>query len=75
MIKRKDVYVINYIILCMFRRKRNEDDEENNRRGMRNVNQNAVYFECEVCGFRFQENPNQDFIECPQCGSEDVMRI
>jgi rubrerythrin len=58
--------------------RRNDDKDENRRgqpRGARNVNQNAVFFECDVCGFRFQEDPNQDFIECPQCGSDDSRRV
>jgi len=58
--------------------RRNNDGDGNRRgkpRGARNVNQNAVFFECDVCGFRFQEDPNQDFIECPQCGCDDARRV
>jgi rubrerythrin len=57
------------------RRRRNEDNDEKNPRGAQSVNQNAVYFECEVCGHRFQDDPNQDFVECPQCGSDETMRV
>ncbi|MDY6775817.1 zinc-ribbon domain-containing protein [Halorutilales archaeon Cl-col2-1] len=41
---------------------------------MRRVDQDKVYFECQVCGHRFQANPNK-LVKCPQCGSEDVERI
>lgn len=47
----------------------------NNNDGGRGVDQSKVYYDCNVCQYRFQENPNQDFIECPQCGSDDTMRI
>lgn len=58
------------------RRNRNdEEDDKRGPRGARRVNQNAVYFECDICGFRFQEDPNQDFIECPQCGSDESRRV
>jgi rubrerythrin len=54
---------------------RSKDDNRTKPRGARRVNQNAVYFECDVCGYRFQEDPNQDFIECPQCGSDETRRV
>ena len=41
---------------------------------MRGVDQDKVYFECETCGHTFQDDPNQDFQECPQCGSRDTFR-
>lgn len=53
----------------------NDNNRRNKPRGARNVNQNAVFFECDICGFRFQEDPNQDFIECPQCGCDDTIRV
>jgi len=52
-------------------RRNDDEDEESGPRGARGVNQNAVYFECEVCGHRFQDDPNKDFQMCPQCGEED----
>jgi len=53
------------------------DDEEQGRRGKvsRGVNQNMVYFECDVCGFEFQDDPNKDFQKCPQCDSEETFRV
>ena len=60
----------------MWQRKSNDEGNRRNKpRGARGVNQNAVFFECDVCGFRFQDDPNQDFIECPQCGCDDVRRV
>lgn len=41
---------------------------------MRGVDQDKVYFECETCGHTFQDDPNMDFQECPQCGSRDTFR-
>jgi|GEM_PF-525859 len=61
----------------MWQSKRNNNRTDSGRKpkGARNVNQNAVFFECDICGFRFQEDPNQDFIQCPQCGSDDTRRV
>jgi rubrerythrin len=57
-------------------RGRRNDDDDSKPKSARGVNQNAVYFECEVCGHRFQDDPNKDFQMCPQCGEEeDTARI
>ncbi|MFP4632601.1 MAG: zinc-ribbon domain-containing protein [Halobacteriota archaeon] len=42
---------------------------------MRRVDQGKVFFECETCGHEFQADPNQDFQDCPQCGSRETRRI
>ncbi|MFB6284705.1 MAG: hypothetical protein ABEK59_12390 [Halobacteria archaeon] len=42
---------------------------------MRGRDQDKVYFECEVCGHRFQDQPNRDFHNCPQCGETESRRI
>ncbi|ADB57802.1 hypothetical protein Arcpr_0738 [Archaeoglobus profundus DSM 5631] len=34
-----------------------------------------VYFQCDTYGYVFLENPYKFPIKCPQCGSEDVVRI
>lgn len=47
----------------------------NSDRGSRGVDQSKVYFDCNVCRHRFQADPNQDFINCPQCGSDDTSRV
>lgn len=51
------------------------NNREDGPKGARNVDQSKVFFECNKCSFGFQEDPNQDFIECPQCGSDDTMRV
>ena len=56
-------------------RGRRNDDSDEGPKGARGVNQNAVFFRCNVCDHEFQDDPNQDFQECPQCGSDDTMRI
>jgi len=62
-------------MLDMMRGRKDDDDDKQGPRGARGVNQNAVYFECDVCGHRFQDEPNKDFQTCPQCGEDDTMRI
>jgi predicted Zn-ribbon and HTH transcriptional regulator len=39
------------------------------------IDPNKVYFKCNVCEFVFQDDPNFIPIKCPQCGSENTMRI
>ncbi|MDY6779608.1 MAG: hypothetical protein SV760_03480 [Halobacteria archaeon] len=56
------------------RRNRGSDDDDSGR-GRRGVDQNKVYFECEVCGHTFQDEPNKDFQTCPQCGSDESTRV
>lgn len=42
---------------------------------MKGVDQNKVYFECDVCQHTFQDDPFKDFQRCPQCGSEETQRV
>jgi len=42
---------------------------------MEEVNQLAVFFRCGVCNFEFEADPNFIPIPCPQCASEDTVRI
>ncbi len=34
-----------------------------------------VYFQCGTCQFVFQEDPDQFIVKCPQCASENSIRI
>ncbi|MHC1583791.1 MAG: hypothetical protein ACXQTM_04070 [Methanosarcinales archaeon] len=38
------------------------------------IDQSKVYYECCICGFVFQADPNFIPILCPQCGSEEAVR-
>ncbi|MEM2924173.1 MAG: hypothetical protein QXJ68_00595 [Methanocellales archaeon] len=38
------------------------------------LDQNKVFFICEVCGFIFQEDPDKFPVKCQQCGEEKVSR-
>ncbi|MDY6966167.1 MAG: hypothetical protein SVM80_09425 [Halobacteriota archaeon] len=37
------------------------------------IDQNKVYFKCNVCEYVFQADP-EILIKCPMCGTEDVSR-